>query len=122
MVSALLSFLQENFRSALASSVYYLTIAKYLWENFHIASYSLLAALCFIMDVFYCTQSDLTRFTGNMKYPLPSRKATAIKLGKGVKGKVATYVTSYVCSYTASSSLKSYMGHDWVYTYIIVPQ
>ena len=90
------------------------------------------------MNVSYCTQSDLTRFTGNMKYPLPSRKATAIKLGKGgngfvfaifhngkeyavkkVKGKVATYVTSYVCSYTASS-LKSYMGHDWVYTYIIV--
>ena len=31
-------------------------------------------------------QSDLTRFTGSIKYPLPSRKATAIKLGKGGNG------------------------------------
>ena len=31
-------------------------------------------------------QSDLTRFTGNIKYPLPSRKATAVKLGKGGNG------------------------------------
>ena len=32
------------------------------------------------------TQSDLTRFTGSIKYPLPSRKATAVKLGKGGNG------------------------------------
>ena len=31
-------------------------------------------------------QSDLTRFTGSIKYPLPSRKATAVKLGKGGNG------------------------------------
>ena len=35
---------------------------------------------------FQLIQSDLTRFTGNIKYPLPSRKATAIKLGKGGNG------------------------------------
>ena len=29
------SFSQEYFHGALASSVYYLTIAKYSWENFH---------------------------------------------------------------------------------------
>ena len=29
------SFLREYFCCALASSVYYLTIAKYPWENFH---------------------------------------------------------------------------------------
>ena len=30
-----MNFLQEYFRSALASSVHYLTIAKYSRENFH---------------------------------------------------------------------------------------
>ena len=34
MVSALWSFSQEYFRSALARSVYYLAIAKYSWKNF----------------------------------------------------------------------------------------
>ena len=32
------------------------------------------------------SQSDLTRFTGDIKYPLPGRKATAVKLGKGGNG------------------------------------
>ena len=31
-------------------------------------------------------QSDSTRFTGDKKYPLPSRKAAAVKLGKGGNG------------------------------------
>ena len=35
VVSALRSFLQDYFCSALASGIYYLTIAKYSWENFH---------------------------------------------------------------------------------------
>jgi len=35
-------------------------------------------------------QSDLTRFTGNIKYPLPSRKNTAIKLRRGGNGFVFT--------------------------------
>ena len=30
-----ITFLQEYFCSTLARSVYFLTIAKYLWENFH---------------------------------------------------------------------------------------
>ena len=35
MVSTLLSFLWKYFHGALATSVYYLPIAKNLWENFH---------------------------------------------------------------------------------------
>ena len=172
MVSDPLSFLQEYFHSALASSVYYLTISKYSWENFHstlkncerlaqrifpllcqlqwicynAVKYTtvyaqavtqvqlLLAALCDVIDIFYCTQSDLTRFTGNMKYPLLSRKATAIKLAKGgngfvfaifhngkeyavknVKRKVHRQLAMQLYSYIASS-LKSYMEDDCVYT------
>ena len=34
----------------------------------------------------YVLQSDLTRFTGSTKYPLPSKKATAVKLGIGGNG------------------------------------
>ena len=40
----------------------------------------------YIAIIAQIVQSDLTRFTGNIKYPLPSRKATAIKLGKGGNG------------------------------------
>ena len=39
-----------------------------------------------MLKVYMYLQSDLTRFTGNIKYPLPSRKATAVKLGKGGNG------------------------------------
>ena len=35
MVSALLIFLRKYFHSALATSAYYLPIAKNSWENFH---------------------------------------------------------------------------------------
>ena len=38
------------------------------------------------MPGFVVFSSDLTRFVGNIKYPLPSRKATAVKLGKGGNG------------------------------------